>query len=276
MKYVAVYLVVFAIALSLLAVFEKFDVVEPLFILVIAGGGFTFVAWLLTRRFPAVEGVAMRAPWWGILAYLAFLGVVLAFGFPQNEWLKLGAKLLVFVVIPVVAFRIRLPLRFNRHDAIVATLLMIVMTAFQLAVGSGARKIADANLQHVAVAILASFVWMTLEAGVTEEVAFRALLQTRLEELTRSRAGGIAFASIVFGLVHAPGLYLRTAGTGESFTNPSLLFAIGYSVAILSPVSLFFGYLWTRTRNVLLLALVHGTLDTIPNAVEVAATLGIR
>ena len=275
MKYLAVYLAVFAVALGLLAVFEKFDIVEPLLILVLAGGGFTFVAWLLARRFPTVEGVSMRAPWWGLLAYLAFLGVVLAFGFPQNEWLKLGAKLLVFVVVPVLAFRMRLPLRFGKHDAIVTILLILVMTAFQLAVGSGARKVADANLQHTALAILASFVWMTIEAGITEEVAFRALIQTRLEELLHSRAGGIAFASIVFGLVHAPGLYLRTAGTGESFTNPTVLFAVGYSIVILSPIALFFGYLWTRTRNILVLALVHGSLDTLPNAAEVARTLGV-
>ncbi len=266
MKYLAVYLAVFAVALSLLAVFEKFNVAEPLFILAIAGG-LTFIAALILRRHPALEGVTMRAPWWGILAYLAFLGVVLAFGFPKNEWVKLGAKLIVFVVIPIVAFRMRLPLRFNRRDAIITVLLMILMTAFQLAFGR-------ANLASVG-ALIASFVWMTFEAGITEEVAFRALIQTRIEELTRSRAGGIAFASLLFGLVHAPGLFLRTASTGESFTNPSLLFAIGYSIVVLSPIALFFGYLWMRTRNILILAIVHGTLDTIPNAADVAKTLGI-
>ena len=230
---------------------------------------------MLVRKFPAVEGVSMRAPWWGILAYLAFVGVVLAFGFPKDEWLKLGAKLLVFVAIPIFAFRLRLPLRFNRHDAVVTLLLMLLMTVFQLAVGGGARRLAEANVQHVTLAIAASFVWVTIEAGLCEEVAFRALLQTRIEELVRSRAGGIAFASLIFGLVHAPGLYLRTEGTGESFTSPSLLFAAGYSIVVLSPVALFFGYLWTRTRNILVLALIHGSLDTIPNAADVARTLGV-
>lgn len=49
-KYVVSYLVLYAATLGLLAYYEDFDIIEPLMILAIVGGGFTLVAWLLTRR----------------------------------------------------------------------------------------------------------------------------------------------------------------------------------------------------------------------------------
>lgn len=275
MKWVVVYLAVFAVALGLLAVYEKFEIEEPLMILAISGALFPLLAWVVTRKAAPPSGFSMRAPWWGLLLYFTALGVLLVYGFPANPWLKVVAKLAVFVAVPLLAFRMRLPIRFTRRDVAITLILIAAMMAFQIVFGGGPKKIAAAGLHGtpLVLAFLATFVWMTIEAGLTEEIAFRALLQTRLEEWMQSKAGGIVIASIVFGLVHAPGLYLRTGGTGEDFSHPSLLFAIGYSIVILTPIALFFGYLWTRTRNVLMLALIHGALDTVPNVVEVAKIL---
>jgi membrane protease YdiL (CAAX protease family) len=275
--WVVLYLAVYAIALVLLAVFEKFNVVEPLFVLVVAGGGFTFVAWLLTRRTTPLEGVTMRAPWPALLVYFLALTAIVTWGFSlvPNELAKAAVKLVVFVAVPILAFRMRLPLRMSRRDAAIVAALFVMMTTFQFAFGSGIRKIAETDLRGgaLAIAFIASFVWMSIEAGVVEEVAFRALLQTRLEQATHSAAGGIVISALLFALIHAPGLYLRTAGTGESFTSPSLLFAIGYAITVLSPIGLFFGYLWSRTRNILVVVLVHGAVDAIPHIVEVARAL---
>lgn len=276
-KWIAVYLAVYATALTLLAVFENESIVEPLFSLVVAGGGFTLMAWLLTRRASPLDGVSMRAPWPALTIYLIALAAVVTWGFSlvPNELAKSGVKLVAFVIIPILIFRMRLPLRMNRREAAVFALLFIAMTTFQIAFGNGVRKIADTSLRGapLALALVASFVWMSIEAGLVEEVAFRALLQTRLEETTRSAAGGIVLSALLFALIHAPGLYLRTAATGESFASPSLLYAIGYAITVLSPIGLFFGYLWSRTRNILLVLLVHGAVDAIPHVVEIARAL---
>jgi len=277
--WLVVYVAVYAIALTLLAVFETFNVVEPLFVLIVIGGGFTFLAWLVTRRVTPLEGVAMRAPWPAVVVYFLALTAVVTWGFSlvPNELVKAGVKLLAFVLVPIVAFRMRLPLRMNGRDAAIVAFFFVVMTLFQFGFGSGLRKIASTNLHGgtLVLAVLASFLWMSIEAGLVEEVAFRALLQTRLEETTRSAAGGIVVSALLFALIHAPGLFLRTAATGESFTNPSLLYAIGYAITILSPMGLFFGYLWHRTRNLLVIVLVHGAVDTIPHTEEVARALGL-
>ena len=102
--------------------------------------------------------------------------------------------------------------------------------------------------------------------GVVEEFFFRVLLQSRLSAALRSELGGIVLMSLIFGLVHAPGLYLRTSATQEGLAaHPSLLMAVGYSIVITSVAGFFLGVLWARTRNFLVLILVHAATDLLPN-----------
>jgi membrane protease YdiL (CAAX protease family) len=110
------------------------------------------------------------------------------------------------------------------------------------------------------------FRWLVLEVGVVEEFFFRVLLQSRLSAAMRSELGGIVVMSLIFGLVHAPGLYLRTSATQEGLaSHPSLLMAVGYSIVITSVAGFFLGVLWWRTRNFLVLILVHAATDLLPN-----------
>ncbi|MFZ0708112.1 MAG: CPBP family intramembrane glutamic endopeptidase [Candidatus Korobacteraceae bacterium] len=99
-----------------------------------------------------------------------------------------------------------------------------------------------------------------------EEFFFRVLLQSRLASLLKSELGGIVIASLVFGLMHAPGLYLRTGITQEGLPpHPPLRMAVGYSIVITSTAGFVFGVLWSRTRNFALIAIVHGAGDLLPD-----------
>jgi hypothetical protein len=94
------------------------------------------------------------------------------------------------------------------------------------------------------------FLWLVLEVSVVEEFFFRVLLQSRLSAALRSELGGIVLMSLIFGLVHAPGLYLRTSVTQEGLSaHPSFPMAVGYSIVITSVAGFFLGVLWARTRN---------------------------
>ncbi len=85
----------------------------------------------------------------------------------------------------------------------------------------------------------------------------------------RSKTGGIVLASLFFGLVHAPGLYLRTSRTGEALgSSPSLLLAVGYAIVAISPTGFFLGTLWSRTRNLAIVVIIHGMGDLPSNVVE--------
>jgi len=122
----------------------------------------------------------------------------------------------------------------------------------------------------LAVAIGGSFVWLAFEAGLCEEFLFRAVLQTRLAAVLKSEAGAVLVAAVLFALAHAPGLYLR--GGGEEGHSASLIQVLAYAVAVLSPAGLFLGFIWARTRSLLLVVLLHALVDVLPNTADFART----
>ncbi len=116
-----------------------------------------------------------------------------------------------------------------------------------------------------------------------EEFFFRGLVQARLAALFRSELWALVAMALIFGLAHAPGFYLRPEATGETLgSHPSMIIAIGYSIVITSVTGFFLGILWIRTRNLLLLALIHAAGDLLPNlagtiyGVRAASTRGLH
>jgi membrane protease YdiL (CAAX protease family) len=47
--------------------------------------------------------------------------------------------------------------------------------------------------------------------------------------------------------------------------HPTVLWAIAYSVAVISPAGLLFGTLWARTRSLGLVVMLHALTDLLPN-----------
>jgi membrane protease YdiL (CAAX protease family) len=115
--------------------------------------------------------------------------------------------------------------------------------------------------------VLGSWAWLSVEAGLCEEFLFRACLQSRLTAWLQSPAAAIAVTSILFGLSHWPGLYLR-GGPGVDGWSTDPLQVAAYTIATLSPLSVSLGLLWARSRSLLLVVLVHGAIDALPNAAE--------
>lgn len=276
MRYVVSYLALYAATLTLLVKFEHFQIAEPLFVLGIFGVALPLIAWFLTRN---ADPIAVTDPHRGALAYLLAVVVFATWGLgaigasqPTHDIIVLLAKLTVMVAIPWVLFdRSRLPLRFNSRDALTTMVMSALLLLFQFFVGRGGREIAAAHFPwpRLTISLVLVFLWLVLEVGLVEEYFFRRIVQTRLESLLRSSVGGIILASLVFGLIHVPGLYLRTAHTGEALGNsPSLLLATGYAVVILSPTGLFLGTLWSRTRNLAIVIIVHAAGDLLPNVID--------
>jgi membrane protease YdiL (CAAX protease family) len=123
-----------------------------------------------------------------------------------------------------------------------------------------ALKMAPASL---ALAGGGAFVWVTIEAGLCEEFLFRAVLQTRLAAALKNEAGAVVVGALVFALVHAPGLYMR-GHAGDIGHSQNLIQVIAYTVAVLSPAGLFLGFMWARTRNLLLVVILHALIDVLP------------
>ncbi len=127
--------------------------------------------------------------------------------------------------------------------------MSLVLVIFQSVAGQGLRDITNARVpgDKLLFGMPLVFLWLVLEVGIVEEFFFRVLLQSRLSAALRSELGGIVLMSVIFGLVHAPGLYLRTSVTHEGLAaHPSFLMAVGYSIVITSVAGFFLGVFWAQ------------------------------
>jgi len=263
------------------------DWIFPLAALAIFGVTLGAIIWFLTRKMDApavpVEEPARQSI--ALLAYLAFYAVLLigiwlgtirqaiAPG-PMQELAVLAYKLVIHVGIPVgilLAVGSRLDGLFDsgvKRSGFWSTLIVLcgLMFALLAVVSPSLKQIGALDLGMAAAVawVLGSWAWNSLEAGLCEEFLFRACLQSRLTAWLRSPTTAIVVTSVLFGLAHWPGLYLR-GGPGVDGWSTDPLQVAAFTVATLSPISLALGLLWARTRSLLLIVLVHGAIDALPN-----------
>lgn len=106
-------------------------------------------------------------------------------------------------------------------------------------------------------------------SGFGGRIFFSGLLQNRLGVLLKSEWSALAVSAFIFGLVHAPGVYLRQAGVVEGIgESPGFFTSISYCIAIQTIPGLFLGILWIKTRNLWLLMAIHAMIDLLPNLAE--------
>lgn len=285
--YVACYFALWTLMLGLLWAFTSFNLSEAISALVVLGLVFPALSWLCTRSQSSLPIAVRNANLESLLLILYLLAVVwvIVFGFervarisaePLHSVVLLIVKLVVFVLIPAgliakvghYSFRDMMPTSLKPRALLPALWMSLAVLLMQAFLGRGLRDIRGAHQSASALMFAAPlcFVWLMLEVGVVEEFFFRVLLQERLARGVHSQWGGLVSASLLFGLVHAPGFYLRPAATQEALgAHPSLLLAIGYSVVLTSLAGLFLGVLWMRTKNFVVIVIVHAAGDLLPN-----------
>jgi CAAX protease family protein len=288
--YVGAYFALWTAMFILLRTFEGFEASEAITALAILGVIFPALSMLVTHRVPTLPNVVHEAgtETVALLAYLVVIAWVLVSGFgrvarigsePLHSLVLLSVKVLTFVALPAAIlsavghYKIAelMPTSLKWRDLRPALWMSLAAILMQSTLGRGLHDIREAHLPVwvFAVAVPLSFVWLAIEVGIVEEFFFRVLLQERLAAVLRSPWGGLAVAAVLFGLLHAPGFYLRTAATQEALGphHPSLFMAVGYSIVLTSLAGLFLGVLWMRTKNFAVLVIVHAAGDLLPNLV---------
>ncbi|MBI3437154.1 MAG: CPBP family intramembrane metalloprotease [Proteobacteria bacterium] len=269
---------------------------DAVMVFAIFGVALTGVAWLLTRGIEA-PSIPVKRPALEsgvLLVYLALYAVLfLVFGMSwarhvlppgrEQELLVMALKLSVHVLLPcllLLALGAKLRPLFQaglRGRAFWRTLIVLgaIFLVLLANISPSLQQIAEthASLSLLAWAAPASFVWIALEAGLNEEFLYRAVLQTRLAALLKSPAAGVTVTALLFGLAHAPGLYLR-GGPGVDGWSHDPLQVVAYTIATLSPMGVLFGVIYMRTKSLLLAVLLHGVVDGLPNLAGFIQTWG--
>jgi len=198
-----------------------------------------------------------------------------------REVLSVSKKLLLFVVVPFGIYKylygynlknaglgMNIAALFSRQNVLLFVVMSLLILTLQLFLGSGAKPLLSGEFSttQLLVATPLLYLWLILAVGLVEEFFFRALLQARLAALLRSETGAILISGVIFGLVHAPGYFLRGSGQLDGLgASPSPLLAIGYCIVLMSVAGFFFGIIWSRTRNLWLLMALHAMVDLLPN-----------
>lgn len=294
------YGILYAGAVALAVIRRKtFPLVESLMVAGILGIAFTGLVYLATLPVQAIPVVTQPATaelvfTISYVVFMAFLLVVkpaaknLPGQFLKEKLASLAFKIFFFVVIPLAALRIfwRLPwenLGFALGDVpgqlLAAFILIILFGGFNYIAGSAAAPIRKRQFsgRQVALGLFVAFIWNILETGLVEEFFFRAFLQTRLVNALGSPLAGICLTALIFGLAHAPGIYLRAGDkNGPLGEKPALVDAILYAVIVLSATGWFTGLLYWRTQSLLAPILVHAAVDAVAHTVEFIEGLGVR
>jgi len=270
------------------------DAVSAPIILVVTGIGFPLIAWALTRR-DQPPSIPVPRPGLELGVILAFLALyaVLFTGYGLNAFhaafaasrleavLLVAFKLVVHVGLPVLillAIGAKPGALFTvRANSRAFWLILLIVgglsLAFMCVVSPSLKHIEALKLSPpvLAATILGTFAWLAVEAGVCEEFLFRAVLQTRLAAVMGSQAGAVFVAALLFSLIHVPGLYMRV-GADVAGHSANLLAVVAYAIAVLSPIGLGLGFVWARTRSLLLVVLLHALVDVLPGVPDFAHT----
>ena len=87
---------------------------------------------------------------------------------------------------------------------------------------------------------------------------------------------GVAFSKPWMALEHMSEEQARSMSPVLPFVITFLLnLVIAYAIAVLSPIGLGLGFVWARTRSLLLVVLLHTCVDLLPGVSDFAHTWGI-
>jgi uncharacterized protein len=280
--------------LFLASALNLYNTDEVFGILLIVGFLFSVVSYVITRKSKPIIGEVRysKNEIYVLIALQIYISVALIFGnrifflYPVDlsktkEVVTIFRKVLLFVVIPFLVYRQLFKFRlsdfglstnwkliFNKNSVLVFIVISTMVLLLNYFGGSGAKPIRDGlyTSTQLLISVPVLFLWLFIEVGLVEEFFFRGLLQNRLSVFLNSNLGAICVTSLVFGIVHAPGMYLRAAGAIEGLgSSPSVLTVVSYCIAIQSVSGFFLGIIWSKTRNLWLLMAIHAMIDLLPN-----------
>ena len=197
--------------------------------------------------------------------------------FNQDLWYSGLYKIGILLILPSIiyfgiwGYRVKNLLYGWRPNArnIITTIVLVSLAFFLNASHLPLIYKQIGKVDQLPLRLILGILMPLLTAGLPEELFFRGYLQTRLEKIL-NRGIAVIITSILFMAWHIPSHYLLSNGVdGQSGNLGDVILHTGLPVFI---ISLLFGYLWSRNRNIIVLILMHWAIDTLPS---ISSYLGI-
>jgi len=297
-KYVIIFLLLYSVSIAALTIVFDQPFIGVVIPFTFFGILFSFIAWLLTGNLTTLPGKpAFRGEAFLIILLVLFFTWYVTYGSSlinkliphsiiETEWKNAIAillkKLLVFVIIPFLLYRaagfslkdfglvIGRKDLFSKKTIVVFAVLSVMILLFQYFLSGGAKPVREGqfNAHQLIIALPLLFSWLFIEVGLVEEFFFRAVLQSRISVLFSSPVAGIVVSGLIFGLAHAPGLYLRGAESEGMSEQLPFIFWAAYTISAMCVAGIFLGIVWQRTKNLYLVMALHAMVDLLPNLPE--------
>ena len=263
--YALIFLLIYVVAVIAAVFVYQLSFADILITFLCVGIGFSFIAWLLTQNIqPGLtdkltfknEGLVLIVLTGWIVLYITYGGTFINNLLPKNLqdneqiqfFIVIARKLIVFVIVPYLVYRafgfslkdfglkVSLQNIFTKKNMLVFIVLSACILLFQYFFSNGAKPLREGqfNASQLIPAIPLTFLWLFIEAGLVEEFFFRAVLQSRLAALVKSQWGAILIGGLIFGIAHAPGLYLRGAESEGISEQLPFLFWLSYCILNMS------------------------------------------
>jgi membrane protease YdiL (CAAX protease family) len=276
----------------------------PAFLII--GVGFSFAAWMLTKNLSTPNHRSkIKYEYWILALLVLLIAVYIMHGgafinkFLPKSWIDdprtrdiliFLKKLFVFVAIPFCIYKLsgfslqdfglaKPGLKFfPKRSLLICILLSIAGVLFQLYFSNKGKLFINTHftISQFLLGLPLCFIYLLFDAGLIEEFFFRGFLQSRLSVVTKSPVAGIVLSALIFGLVHAPGLYLRGAESEGIDEQLPFLFFASYTIAFMSIAGIFLGIIYYKAKNLWLVMTIHAMIDLIPNFKEFVHTWGIK
>lgn len=101
-----------------------------------------------------------------------------------------------------------------------------------------------------------AFIFVLFTTAIVEEFFFRAILQSRIERLSKNNNLAIFITSILFGIYHLSFFFLNQNFVQYNFTHITFLSSFGYGM-LLGLVS---GFIYSKTEENLLASVLYNAL----------------
>jgi membrane protease YdiL (CAAX protease family) len=272
----------------------------------VLGIGFSLISWLFINQYKdADHKPSFSKEVIFIVLLIAWIGFYITYGgslinkLLPSRWIEDAAvysiiiflrKLVFFVLVPFLLYKAygfslkdfglkESPVQlFSNKSLLLIFILSVLALLFQYYGGRGGKEIQTGalSISQFIIGIPLCLIYLIFDAGLIEEFFFRGLLQSRLSVVLKSSTGGIVISAIIFGLVHAPGLYLRGAASEGIEEQLPLLYFAAYTIAYMSIAGIFLGVIYNKTKNLWIVMILHAVVDLIPNFSDFIATWHIK